>query len=405
MSMAAKKIVFTFLTLAGLLIPAAPGIAAYLAGPEWTHGNYTNNTNACAVCHVTHAAPYTQLLKYGPTRTHFCYVCHGQGAPGAPYDIQLGRTMAYDTVNNRTIWYPSTAGGFEGLMTPDPGVEYSVYGAVYSPVTSRHNVSGYTDETGGLNSTDLKGDSFVPGGVTALDGNGLECTSCHDPHGGGPYPDYAVNARLLRGSLKVGDTVYANLYMEIRYDWLGTAGVNQYAYRVTSYDNLDTYFSRRDWYNSGARYYTGSNGWCGACHGRFNTSTSVSHVYDASGMYRHTMNIPAPAPFLGPETPDNGIPMEVVKISDTGTAIRKVACLTCHRAHSTTSLTGGVGAWVSSEGDIRNSSALLRMNERDVCYNCHGAAEKNIISRSVYAHDPAWTPYDCWGCHTIQTPN
>jgi predicted CXXCH cytochrome family protein len=400
MNKAAKITVLSALILECLLVFAAPVLAAYTAGPEWTHGNYTNNTNACAGCHVTHAAPAPHLLNQGPTITHFCYVCHGQGAPGAPYDIQLGRTMAYDSVYNRTVWYPSTAGGFEGLMVPDEGVEYSVYGATYNPVTSRHNVSGYVGETDSLDDTDLSGDYFVPGGVFALNDNGLECTSCHSPHGGGLYPGMAVNPRLLKIGSKVGGVVYQNTYMEMRLAWLGTTTVNQYAYRVISYDNFDTYSTRRDLYNSSAGYDTGSNSWCGFCHSKFNTRTPSGRTPDSYGMYRHAMNVPAPAAFLVPGSPDKGTPLEAVKISDSGSTIRKVACLTCHRAHSTTAAMAGAAAtWQRSEGGTGTTSALLRMDNRGVCYNCHGAAERNTVNTSVYRHDPGWTGTDCWNCH------
>lgn len=398
MNKAAKQILYMTLALAGLMVIAAPGLAAN--GPEWTHGNYTNNTNACAICHVTHSAPYAQLLNNGPTKTHFCYVCHGQGAPGAPYDIQLGRTMAYDSINNRTVWYPSTAGGFEGQLTPDPGVAYSVYGASYDPVTSRHNVSGYSGDTGAISFSSVQGDVFIPGSIKTLTENGLECTSCHDPHAGGPYPNYAVNARLLRSALLVDDTVYGDLYMEIRYEWLGTSAVNQFAYRVTAYDNIDTYSFRRDLYNSSRRYDTGSNNWCGACHGKFDVRTPSGRMPDLWRKYRHAMGIPAPASFIwGEGTPDKGMPMEVVRISDSGATIRKIACLTCHRAHSTTAAMDGVVDWPRSEGGAGTTSALLRMKKRDVCYNCHGAATRNSTNASVFNHDSAWRTNDCWTCH------
>lgn len=285
-------------------------------------------------------------------------------------------------------------------MAPDAGVDYSVYGTAINSVTARHNVSGYVNETGGLDQNDLLGDSFIPGGLAGLTYNGLECTSCHDPHGGGPYPDYVVNARLLRRALQVGETVYQSLYMEIGMSWLGTTTVNQYAYRVIAYNNSDSYPYRRDLYYSSARYDTGSNSWCSACHVKFNTRTPSGRTPDAWGMYRHAMNVPAPAAFFVTGTPDQGTPLEVVKINDTGSTIRKVACLTCHRAHATTVTTTGVASWPRSEGGYGTSSALLRMNYRDVCYNCHGAAQRNTTSSSVYQHDSGWTANDCWTCHS-----
>jgi hypothetical protein len=82
-------------------------------------------------------------------------------------------------------------------------------------------------------------------------------------------------------------------------------------------------------------------------------------------------------------------------------ATHKVACLTCHRAHSTTvAVTGWASNWPTDSGGTRNTSALLRMANRGTCYNCHGGAGYNCwndnrnlgtVSNPVY--------YNCADCH------
>ena len=57
-----------------------------------------------------------------------------------------------------------------------------------------------------------------------------------------------------------------------------------------------------------------------------------------------------------------------------------LVCLTCHFAHGTDKTTSPT-AWHRDDGSspaTGSGSALLRMNNRDVCYNCHGAAVKNL---------------------------
>jgi Doubled CXXCH motif (Paired_CXXCH_1)/Bacterial Ig-like domain len=49
------------------------------------HGNYANNTNACAYCHSTHngETPTLEGGEYGATEDNFCMVCH-DGTNGSP---------------------------------------------------------------------------------------------------------------------------------------------------------------------------------------------------------------------------------------------------------------------------------------------------------------------------------
>ncbi|MFZ3373085.1 MAG: cytochrome c3 family protein, partial [Desulfitobacteriaceae bacterium] len=39
------------------------------------HGNYTDNTDACALCHATHTATGIKLMRM-PTDKLLCYTCH-----------------------------------------------------------------------------------------------------------------------------------------------------------------------------------------------------------------------------------------------------------------------------------------------------------------------------------------
>jgi hypothetical protein len=305
---------------------------------------------------VAHAAQAPKLLKVGPTQTHFCFLCHGDGGTSAPYDVKTGKTVVGATV------YASTAGGFVDQQG--------------TSLTSRHNVWGFsltdpTPETGdpdqGAGTT---GPSFVPGSPNTFGGNGFVCASCHDPHDGGTVPDASgivtgsattPNPRLLRRSITVGSATYSGLYVSFKFETVGTftygtPSVASGVYRVIE-------------------YLSGSTNWCGACHNKFNTREGSGSTADAWGMYRHAFEVPLASPNVrNPNPPTNvtfsGTPLE------TGS---KIACLSCHRAHSSTvAVAGWASSWPRSEGGTSTTSALLRMDNRGVCYNCHGAAQYNL---------------------------
>ncbi|MEW6182842.1 MAG: cytochrome c3 family protein [Bacillota bacterium] len=347
-----------YLVLAAALVCtlafAAPAFA-------WTHGNFSPTTDACAGCHVAHAASAPKLLKAGPLQTTFCYLCHGDGCVSAPYDIKNGRTWV-----SGAVYEPSTAGGFVQ--------QYN--GATYDAVKSRHTVEGYAaDTSAGAGAWD--GASVltaIPGSPNTITGGNFRCGSCHDPHDGGTVPDGSwqvlgaagsANPRLLRRSITVSGDTYTGLYVGFTFSstvgtfTYGSPSVDSGVYRVTEYDS-------------------GSTDYCGACHNKFDVGTDSGHTADSYGMYRHAFDITLTegtyiraGTYRAPTT----ITMAGTPLEDGN----RVACLTCHRAHGTTATAQGwASAWPRSEGGSSTTSALLRMNNRGVCYNCHDAARYNL---------------------------
>lgn len=343
----------------GIVIAVAVVCSLAFAAPAlaWTHGNFSATTDACAGCHVAHAAQAPKLLKTGPTQTQFCFLCHGDGGASAPYDVKIGKT----TVGVTT--YASTAGGF----CEQQG----------TALTSRHNVWGLMGETGDTIDEDTK-QFFVPGSTEVFTGSGFVCSSCHDPHAGGGVPDGSgyidgsvspeINPRLLRKSITVGNATYSGLNVAFGFETVGTftygnPSVDSGVYRVIE-------------------YASGSTNWCGGCHFKFNVGTDSGHTADAWGMYRHAFGVELDAVVRSgtynlPNTAFDHTPLETVKTSDTGDDV--LACLTCHRAHSSTvAASGWASSWPRSEGGTSSTSALLRMDNRGVCFNCHDAAQYNL---------------------------
>ena len=378
-------------TLVCLLAFAAPAFA-------WTHGQFSATTDACAGCHVAHAAEMPKLLKVGPTQTNFCFLCHGDGGTSAPYDVKDGYTQA-----TGSAVYASTAGGFVRQFV-DADSDGVIDAGELKAVTSRHNVWGfvYGDESGPVSDTsDIY--YWIPGGSNDFTGSGFVCSSCHDPHAGGGVPDAngiidganGINPRLLRRSITVQDAAYTDLYVSFKFATVGTftyEGVASGVYRVIEYADGSTY-------------------WCGACHNKFQTDDPDRGDPDAPGeghavyyfnMWRHPMNVHVMPPPPPPDFNDSiatGTPPEIRPTGNQQivTHVRQLGCLTCHRAHSSPAAKAGWAAsWPRDEEDPApgasggTTSALLRMDNRGVCWNCHREAKYNCWQD---------TRVDCSLCH------
>ncbi|MEW6459418.1 MAG: cytochrome c3 family protein [Bacillota bacterium] len=376
-----------------VLVFAAPAFA-------WTHGQFFATTDACAGCHVAHAAQAPNLLKAGPTQTQFCFLCHGDGCSSAPYDVEDGYTRA--VVGGGV--YASTAGGFVNEFV-DANSNNIVDSGELKTVTSRHNVWGFSTESGPVDGTDLAGDTIIPGGINTIAGSsGFVCASCHDPHGGGTVPiggyvtgsSTSPNPRLLRRSFALSGGTADGCYMKFKMDTVGEftyQGVSSGVYKVSEY-HADYDF---DGVLDTTKY--GSSYWCGGCHDRFK-----SYLPDGStgGLFGTMMKHPtfghAALPSGADSSMASGTPLEKDDDPDNSYLPNRVGCLTCHRAHSTTATRAGwATSWPrdsSAPTATSNTSALLRMDNRGICYNCHGAAQYNCMNDTR-----TFNGIKCRNCH------
>jgi len=361
------------LAMVGLLVMAS---AAFALVAPFTHGDFASNSKGCADCHVTHAAVGQKLLNDGNgTQTSFCLACHGNAALGSPMDVYNGKVLKdvnFDAAGRNVPvpgdwsaageYNPSLAGGFKESF--DFGDS-----AAFEGVTSIHNVKGSPAEfgnTGDITNYDYVVANTIPGSTNLkID---FECGSCHDPHAGGAYlPDSATkNPRLLKEVLPKDATV-RRVKMVIDQD-----------------ANLPT------------RYTDGFNGWCGGCHDIFDTTKAGDNRtgYDKTNgrhAYMHKFGgVVDASKYKGGSSPYvvDKMPLEGI------VANGKISCITCHRAHGSSAQAQPMN-WdrygeykgydnVTPEGDVNvigdnagKGSALLRLKQRDVCWNCHGAAEFN----------------------------
>lgn len=365
-----KKSIIT-VVLVGLMLVMTAAVANAAIEPYY-HGDFANDTTGCAKCHVTHAGSAKALLIFGTNQTQFCLWCHNDPLK-SPYNVEQGQ------ITTTTGFMPSVSGGFAVSYNFDDNAYDEVGGAVYGNyegVTSVHGVEGF-DNNDWLNGVQ------IPGGKAASDLSGdFRCGSCHDPHGGGLYtPGGNFMPRLLRDNLPAwGSAVAHTTYSDWTFSdqpagdsWDGGTGQTQFKTRTTT------------------GYGDNAGLWCAGCHDLFNRTehdAGQHGVSDASGVsnrYMHRMN------FTIQNDADSKtaiVNRNVYQIAlSTGD---KLTCLTCHRAHGTSVHVTNNAQWnrattyknsAGGNSSTATSTVLLREKNRDVCYDCHGAAEYNRPSQ------------------------
>jgi predicted CXXCH cytochrome family protein len=168
------------------------------------HGGYVADTDACAGCHRAHTATsmitwtdsynntHSALLVGPPTDQVyiFCYVCHSAGAPGAATAVEVGQfdstspggateSQIDGVLNGGGFRLLNAQTGHESTGVAQGGTNSYADGPETSQVTSYH-------EYDGLN---LSVDYAWGSGTTSAVTNpvGMDCASCHDPHGSSNY--------------------------------------------------------------------------------------------------------------------------------------------------------------------------------------------------------------------------
>ena len=117
------------------------------------HSEFSNRTELCARCHVTHAAQGRKLIN-ADNDTALCEICHGPGATGSRYSIWDGTQRMQDGT------VAKTAGG------PILGTAAEVWGS--KSVTSSH-----VDASVGPYPGDSRNETLT---------EQFGCTGCHSPH-------------------------------------------------------------------------------------------------------------------------------------------------------------------------------------------------------------------------------
>ena len=367
------------------------------------HGGYPMETDACAGCHRAHTAASSitwtndadeqrsaLLLGTADEVYEFCFTCHGSDAAGAATNVEDG---FYESDEYGTLGADLNGGGF--------GMAF----------TSTHTFNGGTWGAWGGGWTGKSPDD--PASVLVT-GYGeqivMSCSSCHDVHGSSNY-------RILRdvvNGVRVGGYdpvptpqdptptpfVISNEPGYPAGGWLlhepGAAQVAGYTPNYTT-----PMYAKAP----GEDPEKGISAWCRACHTQYMTTsgtvqqTSIVGDYfagttDPDGAYaandgfgfvtrhRHPVNtelqnfLNAARPVIEPQALPTATAPDDVSWDEAW-----VDCLTCHVSHGTKATMSGYANVFDSTNpepdsgvggvDPANSSALLRLNDRGVCQDCH----------------------------------
>jgi predicted CXXCH cytochrome family protein len=314
------------------------------AGP---HGGYTaTNNEACASCHRAHTAASASLLINSVP--NLCFSCHGSAATGADTNVVDG---IYEGLGGGNL----LSGGFVNFRGTPVSSNHSVNGTWQNAWgsgttwTSTYDCAGCHTAEGGIWGPEFQ---VSPTGLPTYPGRGqnismpLTCTSCHEPHGGRNYR--ALQQRLHPPTLQQQDPPG---YVLVTSNETGGQNPNLAGYVPNYVDPM---------------YKLGLGDWCTGCHFTYYQSISVDpfNAEDGKGMvirYRHRMNVN-----LGTLT--TGLPLEQPDgYSTTQQVTDQLFCLTCHFAHGSSATASNMAANVPPAND----SALMRMDNRGVCEECH----------------------------------
>lgn len=403
------------IAVAASVLLLTPGIALANFG---IHGGYEMETDACAGCHRAHTAASSitwtdsagdsqsaLLISTADEAFEFCFTCHGSDASGAATNVDDGfyESDEYGTpgADLNGGGFGHTSGGFSSTHT----FNGSSWGAWGGGATGLDGVIqlGY-----GTWQYDLDDVNYVPQIV-------MSCSSCHDVHGSANYRllKDVVNGVRVGGYDDSGDPqnpdptpfVISNEPGYPTDGWrlhdLGAAQIAGYTPNYT-----EPMYAKAP----GGDVAKGISGWCIACHTQYmvnDGSTSITTpatlppvqggeyftgVVDPDGAYdandgfgfvtrhRHPVNTELDT-FLGPRALIEPTLPVATASTDTTWTDAWVDCLTCHVSHGTkTTMSGFANVADSTDPvadsgsggvDPANSSALLRLNDRGVCQDCH----------------------------------
>lgn len=327
------------------------------ATTEYAHGNYTNNTNACASCHVNHKGKSAakQLLTQ-PSVHALCETCHavGGGGTGSKYVTDYGAVKDKDGNFNPSPAGPITTATETEYGTPVPDTqEFKDRGL--GAATSTHAFTGNHEAAGDRLNIDKNGN--------LLPTRAMECTSCHQAH---PNDN---NYRLLKS---------VNSYMKA-VDGTVTAPLSPVIVEA---------YAVNDGTKETVRYKSGSTQFCEQCHKVFH-NTNDANTSPTGGGSQTQVTYNGETFFLHPSEKamnlhgkllTSDLPLQNVKdlaagdspnnitLTNNKTKDSYITCITCHYSHGT-SKSGEVAS--NFIPTLPKSTMLKRTDNYGMCEECH----------------------------------
>lgn len=297
-----------------LMLPVFLTTAVQSTSAADFHKNIWGSTDRCRLCHRALDGK-SFAFRQTASLSELCLSCHGNGT-GAYTDVQHGLfTGPGDAFGNGALQILN-GGGFKSILQ----------GSSNALVSSSHDL--------GVN---------VPILGTSINAKKmhLSCVSCHDAHANQNY-----RWQIASGNAKVAS--------------------NEDKFATKSYKPSFT----------SPRYRNGQTQACLICHdaygGQMPQAGQQAPAFDAGDgkgilpRYHHPVQIPLSS--YTPSPLSSSLPLDQPQgFSISNKPEDEIQCLTCHRAHGTESVMRGFAAFVNPG----KSSSLLRLDNRDVCQECH----------------------------------
>ncbi|SYZ72631.1 conserved exported hypothetical protein [Candidatus Zixiibacteriota bacterium] len=345
------------------LLLLAAGVLFVLGGTAYAF--HDEGVARCAGCHTMHNSQNNALvdpnspngnpwLLKDATPSDVCLSCHAvthgnefTGTPLNPPAQTAAGSFIFLTATNlnegRSGSYPGYAAGHSIVA---PGYALAADGAVLSA---------------------------PGGGAGAFPSASLGCSSCHDPHGN-------MNFRMLYGIGAIQDGLFT---------FTNAAPIAEgVSYNDTVSNTIHT------------AYHSGMSAWCGNCHGDFhNNNTKLIHPSGRAlggtiaGIYNRYNGTGDQNGAVQATSFLELVPFEDAAMTTTSTtgptASSQVMCLTCHRAHATSSPDAGrwdftISVW--SEEGVRSGTYAIPnpypnplADQRSLCNKCHNKDVNDLL--------------------------
>lgn len=417
-----KRLVLLAVLTAAIVFALTPGVA--MANFS-IHGSYTMDTDACAGCHRAHTAAssitWTKtdstagsalLLGTSTEIYQFCYTCHDSVSLGADTNVETG---VYEGTLYGTQFDQLNGGGFEGTLFPAQhmytGSSWMVYGGSTAPDILGDLKDGPQVEMTCSTCHDVHGSSnyrLLKDVLPALERTSPAVVGGYD----GTAPGYTEDDPLPLPWVISAEPGYPSM------GWLlHEAGASQVSTYTPNYTSpMYAKAPDRDG-DSQPDVDKGMSGWCAGCHVQYlmtsgttpsalpssvawagakvNSGASVvvsntlgydfNDGFGAVVRHKHPVNVPL-SNYLGARSliiTSQPLPLAHGSSADAGTqqASDWLDCLTCHVAHGSSTVMTGYADVDDATDPLPNSgtggvpptgdNALLRMDSRGVCENCH----------------------------------
>lgn len=310
---------------------------------------------SCGGCHVVHNSVDGRPVDPGPGNNYqligdnpsdVCLMCHAEGAGSSLGIDPLSPPPELGAGNFVFLLEDNINDGPNGRFETIPG--YAAGHNIVAP--SRGLVADFRYVTS-------------PGGT--FPSSELGCTSCHDPHGRDTF-------RMLNSAGNVQ----------------GRTGTFFFKAPVAEGVDLRGDAERRDNHSA---YLSGMSDWCRNCHGRYHEA--------GTSEFEHPVDRPLGAEveqrynaYDGDDNPTGGVPSlaylpevpfedETAEVESTQgpSAISRIMCLSCHRAHASSA--PGAGRWdfnvsVLIDDGVQSGSWPIpspygNPAQGSLCFKCH----------------------------------